>query len=329
MGAERGRPAQGLVPPAFITVALALAIALAGCGGGGEEPSTVETGDAKVLAPGGNGTLRYALIAVPRNLDPLLANGREQELVSMQLHEPLGGTVRPPYGRGPARPGLALSIEPSPDRTIWTAQLRSNVRFHDGTRFNGAAVVANARRWTRLPAGRELLPGLFTADSPRPDIVRFQLDGPDPAFGRRLAAPQLGILAPAAMKPDDGEGSGVPGPGALGSGPFQLSAIDSGRVVLSRFTGWWGSPLGLGPALDAIEFHSNADALSRLSELESGRVAIADGLPPAGVKRVAASPLLAVIPGPARIGLSREVRGLESPAPVGFSSVWLTTIGGG
>jgi ABC-type transport system substrate-binding protein len=266
---------------------------------------------------------------VPRDLDPLLATGREQELISMQLHEPLVESVRPPYDRGQERPGLALLIEPSADRTIWTARLRSNVRFHDGTRFNGAAVVANARRWSSTPAGRELLPGLFTADSPSPDTVRFQLNGPDPDFAERLAAPQLGIVAPESLRPRNGEGAHLSGAAAAGTGPFQLGGIDSGRVVLKRFVPWWGSPLGLGPALDGIEFHSNADALSRLSELESDHVDVADDLPPTTMGRVAADPLLTTLPGKARVGLSRAVRGLDSADPFSYSGVWLTNVKGG
>jgi peptide/nickel transport system substrate-binding protein len=325
VGAERGRPAQDLAR--LFTLAIALAVFLAGCGGGAGSTSAVDT-SAQVPAPGGNGTLRYAVVAVPRDLDPLLASGREQKLISMQLHEPLVESVRPPYGRGQERPGLALSIEPSADGTIWTAQLRSNVRFQDGTRFNGAAVVANARRWSSTPTGRALLPALFTADSPSPDTVRFQLNRPDPGFAGRLAAPQLGIVAPQSLRPENGDGAHVSGTAAEGTGPFQIGDIDSGRVVLERFPAWWGSPLGLGPALDGIEFHSNADALSRLSELESGHVDVADDLPPTTMGRVAADPLLSALPGRARVGLSRAVRGLDSAGPFSYSGVWLTTIKG-
>ncbi len=269
------------------------------------------------------------MVAVPADLDPLLATGREQELVGQQVHEPLVATLHPPYGRGEALPGLALSVLPSRDRTIWTAQLRSGVRFHDGTPFNAAAVVANARRWASSAQGQALLPDLFATDAPRPDVVRFQLNRPVRDFATRLAAPQLGIVSPESMRPQSGRGARVSGAGAAGTGPFELSDISTGRIVLARYAPWWGSPLGLGPALDSIEFGSDADERSRLAALQGGEVEVADSLPTGSLARVAADPLLTVLPGPERIGLSRAVRGIDSDQPQSFSGVWLTTVGAG
>lgn len=307
--------------------ALLLVFALAGCGGGDKDPAGGTT-SARPMA-GGGGILRYDVVAVPRELDPLLATGREQELVSMQLHEPLVASLLPPYGQGPPHPGLAVSLRPSADRTIWTAELRSHVRFHDDTPFNAAAVLANARRWASLPEGQALLPGLFAADAPRPDVVRFLLRSPLADFPRRLSSPRLGIVAPQSLRPQSGIRARVSGTGAAGTGPFELSGIDSGKVVLARYAPWWGSPLGLGPALDGIEFHSNADERGRLADLEAGRVDVADALPRTRIAEVAGDPLLSILPGPDRIGLSRAVRGLDSSEPISFSGVWLTTVGSG
>lgn len=336
MGPERRRPAQGLAGrPALarqIRVAVALAAAVlvsataAGCGGGGGDAAV---GTTPGLSPaGGTGTLRYDIVAIPDELDPLHAVGREQQLVSSQLHEPLVATLSPPYSGGRPSPGLALSMKPSRDHTIWTAELRGGVSFHDGTPFNAAAVLANGRRWASLPQGRALVPGLYAIDAPRPDVVRFLLRRPLDLPGR-LASPRLGIVAPQSLRPRNGIGARVSGIGATGTGPFVLSGIDSDTIALTRYTPWWGSPLGLGPALDGVEFRGKPDEHERLDDLEAGRVDVADALPSSGLAEVAADPLLSIVPGPQRIGISRAVRGFDSPDPMSFSGVWLTTVGGG
>jgi peptide/nickel transport system substrate-binding protein len=331
VGTERRRPAEALTAQrrrrlAGILLAGALLLAIPGCGA---EPGGRTATTASRLPAGGGGILRYDMVAVPSDLDPLQASGREQELVSLQLHEPLVSAVAAPYGRGSAAAGLALSLRPSPDGTIWTASLRSGVRFHDGTPFNASAVLANARRWASLPAARALVPGLYAADAPRPDVVRFLLRRPLPDLPERLSSPQLGIVSPQSLRPQSGVRARVSGTGATGTGPFEMSALGPGSIVLTRYAPWWGSDLNLGPALDGIQFHGNADQGARLADLESGRVDVADALPPASLTRIAGDPLLSVLPGPDRIGLSRAVRGIDSAEPVSFSGVWLTTVGGG
>src|SRR3954454_9813673 len=51
---------------------------------------------------------------------------------------------------GDPRPGLASSWQYSADLTEITLKLRQDVKFHDGTAFNAAAVVRNFERTTAL-----------------------------------------------------------------------------------------------------------------------------------------------------------------------------------
>src|SRR5262245_36708103 len=46
----------------------------------------------------------------------------------------------------PIIPQLATSYDVSSDGTVYTMHLRENVKFHDGTPFNAAAVEFNVRR---------------------------------------------------------------------------------------------------------------------------------------------------------------------------------------
>jgi peptide/nickel transport system substrate-binding protein len=306
--------------------ALALAAALAGASGCGGDSGGSRL--ASGLPPaGGGGTLVYALPSVPRSLDPLAATGRAAMTVTRQVYEPLIERLNGPYGEAAPRAGLALTARPSRDRTTWTITLRSGIRFQDGTPFNADAVLANARRWSSDPAGRALLPHLFAVDAPRPDEVRFLLDEPVPDLVRRLASARLGIVSPRALAPQGGHRLRFePDAGGSGTGPFQRGSGGAGRLDLTRFAGWWGTPMGLGPALDGVSFVSAPQAGQRLRLLREGAVQIADPLGPSDLRAADSDPLLTTVGG---IGMEGSVRGIGSARAVpALSGVWLTRLTG-
>jgi ABC-type transport system substrate-binding protein len=103
-----------------------------------------------------------------------------------------------------------------------------------------------------------------------------------------------------------------------------------GRMTLSRFAGWWGSPMGLGPALDGVTFVLAPQPSQRLRLLEDGAVQVADPLGAAGLRTAGTDPLLDVVGGPlSGIGLEGSVRGIDSASAIPvLSSVWLTRLTG-
>jgi ABC-type transport system substrate-binding protein len=262
---------------------------------------------------------------IPSSLDPLGAGSRSAQLISRQLHEPLVSSQTGPYEHRGSEPGLAVTVKPSPDRTVWRLALRGGVRFQDGTAFNAAVVRINGRRWNSSPQGRRLLPGLFAVDAPRPGEVRFQFLRPRPDLPDLLASPRLGVVSPEALVPRSGEGARFRAEAAgSGTGPFRLGSRSDGALGLTRDPAWWGSPFGLGPALDAIAFRAVPEDEQRLDLLASGEVQAAEPLDAEARAEVADDPLLRRA-GP--IGFEASVRGLgqDSAFPV-LSSVWLTTI---
>jgi peptide/nickel transport system substrate-binding protein len=307
--------------------ALALAIVV-GCGdddGGGAQ------GGSQFPPAGGGGTLTYALPSLPPTLDPLAAEGRTAETVTRQVYEPLIERLSGPYGQGEPKPGLALRAQPSGNHTTWSLTLRPGVRFQDGTPFNAAAVLANSRRWRSDPRGRALLPHLFAVDAPRPDEVRFMLDQPVPDLPRRLASPRLGIVSPQALEPQSGKGADfVADVAGSGTGAFQAGAPGPARLELSRFAGWWGSPMGLGPALDGVTFVVAPVPVQRLRLLTDGAAQVADPLDRAGLRAAEADPLLTTVGGPeSGIGMEGSVRGIDSARLVpNLTGVWLTRLTG-
>lgn len=236
-----------------------------------------------------------------------------------------------PYGGRPRPAGLATAIKPSPDRTLWTLQLRAGVSFQDGTPFNAAAVLVSSRRWISTAAGRALLPELFAVDAPRPGEVRFLLRSPVGDLGRRLAEPRLAIVSPRALDPQSGEGSRFrDGARGSGTGAFVAGGQGGGGDELIRNPGWWGTGEGLGPALESVRFVGLPTALRRAAALRSGRVQVAGPLPPAELRRLAADPLLITLPAAGEgVGASAALRGLPPRRPLPLiSAVWLTTLTG-
>jgi peptide/nickel transport system substrate-binding protein len=310
------------------TLTTLILLAVAGCGG--DDGDGTEPGS-QLPPAGGGGTLGYALPALPSTLDPLAAQSREAQTVVRQVYEPLIEQLTGPYGQGEPQPGLALNPRPSANHTIWTLTLRPGVRFQDGTPFNAAVVLANSRRWQSSAKGRSLLPNLFAVDAPRPDEVRFLLDEPVRDLPRRLAAPQLGIVSPHALEPQTGKGARfLPDVRGSGTGAFQPGAGGPARLELSRYAGWWGSRMALGPALDGVTFVAAPLPDQRLRLLADGAVQVADPLDAVGLSAAESDPLLDTVGGPGSgLGMEGSVRGISSAGVVPvLSGVWLTRLTG-
>src|SRR5262245_8520686 len=300
-------------------------ITLAGCG---DDDTSGRVGSGLPDA-GGGGSLAYAIPDLPATTDPLAAADRASQTVMRQIYEPLVERLVPPYGSEDAQPGLALNVEPSKDRTTWTVTLRTGVRFQDGTAFNAAAVLANARRWQGNAQARRLIPNLFAVDASRPAEVRFLLDKPVRDLPLRLASPRLGIVSPQAFEPQSGEGARfLGGTSGSGTGAFEPGTSGSDRLELSRYAGWWGSAAGLGPSLDGLVFVAAPGDAQRLRLLQGGSVQVADPLGPASLRAVAANPLLTTAGGPeSGIGMEGSVRGITSAKAIPLlAGVWLTRL---
>jgi peptide/nickel transport system substrate-binding protein len=279
--------------------------------------------------PGEGGTLVWAVGEPVAGVDPLAADSPTEQLVTRQVHEPLVAQYDAPFGEPADVAGLALAVRPRAGGTRWDVRLRTGVRFHDGSPLNGAAVLANARRWLATETGRQLLPGLVAADSPRPDLVRLFFAEPRADVPELLGAAELGIVAPDALRTrPDGEtqlGTQL----ATGSGPFELRERSANRLLLAHNTEWWGSDRDLGPALDQVEFRLIEPAAARLRALRAGEVRVASGLTRAQARAAAADPLIAAVPqaGGGWIAYERSVRGLGRADEVpSLAGAWLATL---
>jgi len=203
------------------------------------------------------GELRVGARAIPAIPDPATALDGTTPLIARQVFETL---VQYKDSGSDIEPALAVRWWPSRDGLTWTFTLRDGVRFHDGSLLTAKDVVASFERqmspdqplypnppavWPRLLRG---LPGVVKeVRAPDPRTVQIQLLLP--------YAPLLTVLAHpgfAVFKESAGEG-GVRR--WLGTGPFRITELASGRIVLEGNAGYWGGP----PRLDRIVFLETTD----------------------------------------------------------------------
>jgi len=175
-----------------------------------------------------------------------------------------------PNSDGSWSPYLAESVVPNDDFTEWTITARADVTFHDGTDFDGAAIVENlTRAQTGLVTNFALKPiETVTIDPSNPMAAIVSLSSSWAAFPFVLTG-QVGYMAsPTWLLASDADPLLKPMP--VGSGPFVYENYSAGEVFsMTRNDSYWNAPY---PYLDAIEFRPIADALSRRDALKNGTV---------------------------------------------------------
>lgn len=209
--------------------------------------------------------LRVAVGALPAIPDPATAVEGVTPLIGRQVFETL---VQYKDGGSDIEPGLAIQWSSSRDGLTWTFTLRDGVRFHDGSLLTARDVVRSFERqmspdhplhpnpaavWPRLLRG---LPGVVKEVRARDArTVQIQLLLPYAPLLTVLAHPGFAVVK---------EGSA---PWWLGTGPFRVTELTSGRIVLEANPGYWGGP----PRLDRIVFAEVTDDQAQ-ADLDGGRV---------------------------------------------------------
>lgn len=222
---------------------LLLLLLLAGCG--------LETGGAPCAIDAR--CLRYGLSADIAILDPHYADLPEAGMIFRQLYDTL--VVRGADSHG-FTAGLATGWDISPDGQSYTFQLRQDVTFHDGTRFDAAAVAQNIQRIysPEMPPGkaRALLGPLSQYEIIDEFTIRLILSAPYAGFLDGLAQPFLGIASPKALEAYSDLRYQFH---QSGTGPFVLEEYLPGeRILLRRSGNYRLSPASAdAPGADAIE----------------------------------------------------------------------------
>ncbi len=217
-------------------------------------------------------------------------------------------------------PKLAERWSVSADGRVWTFQLRSGVRFHDGTAFDAAAVAQNferARPFARFDLG-SLVTSVVTPD---PATVSFTLRTSYAPFLATLATPSFGIVSPTCLR----QGSVWATPAtrcAAGTGPFRIEpgAWQAGeKITLVRNPAYWGKDSGgrALPHLESLEFRVVPDEASRVSALRAAGIDVALDVGPSSVTAIRSDPNLGIRRRPSAdvsyLGISASSAPFDSP----------------
>jgi peptide/nickel transport system substrate-binding protein len=172
-------------------------------------------------------------------------------------------------------PGLATEWK-TIDPTTWEFKLRRGVKFHDGSDFTAADVVASIERVPTVPNS----PSPFTAYSKQiremivvdPWTIRFRTATPYPLMPSDMT--QILIISKAAAKATTDDFNS--GKAAIGTGPYKLVRYAKGdRIELARNDAWWGGPT----PWEKVTLRLLPQDASRVAALLSGDVQVIENVP--------------------------------------------------
>jgi peptide/nickel transport system substrate-binding protein len=219
-----------------------------------------------VLGAGGASaqTLKFGLAEDPDALDPTLARTFVGRIVFSALCDKLVD-IDPNLK---VVPQLATEWKWSDDNKSLTFKLRPNVTFHDGEKFDAAAVKYNIERHKTLQGSqrRGELSAVTSVDVIDPLTVKLNTSAP--------FAPLLATLTDRAgmmISPKAGAALGDKFATApVCAGPFKfVERVAQDRIVVEKYDGYWDKA---NVHVSRIEFRPFIDATVRLANLRSGQL---------------------------------------------------------
>ncbi len=186
---------------------------------------------------------------------------------AMQLLSALGDPLYAIDSDGRLQPRLATAPPRlSPDRLTAWVPLRRGVRFHDGTRFDAAAMVFSLERFLAIGKLSYLLGDRIAGvRASGPYELELRLRRPFTALPQLLSAVNLTPLSPTAYR---NHARSFLNERFVGTGPYQLTFFTDQQQRLKPFPGYWG-PAAANRGIDLINL-SNSTAL--YGALRSGEV---------------------------------------------------------
>jgi peptide/nickel transport system substrate-binding protein len=220
-------------------------------------------------------TLRIGLAEDPDILDPTMARTFVGRIVFAALCDKLFDLDE----KLNIVPMLATSHEWSADNKSLTLRLRPGVTFHDGEKFDAAAVKYNLERHKNMKGSnrRGELAVMASVDVIDPATVRVNLSAP---FAPLLATltDRSGMM----VSPKAAEAAGEKfGARPICSGPFKfVERVAQDRIVLERHAGYWNKGQ---IHFDRITYLPVVDATVRLANLRAGQLDFIERLAPSDV----------------------------------------------
>ena len=201
------------------------------------------------------------VVLEPPHLDPTAgAAAAIDEIVYANVFE--GLTRIGPDGS--VQPALAASWDVSEDGTVYTFNLQSGVKFHDGTDFEASDVVFSldrARAEDSVNAQKPLFAQIDTVEAVDATTVKVTLKQPQGSFLYNMGWGDAVIVAPESAEDNKAN--------PIGTGPFKFESWAKGSsITIVKSDGYWGDDV----ALEKAEFRIIPDAAAAVPALLSGDV---------------------------------------------------------
>jgi len=213
--------------------------------------------------------LVWARGADSTSLDPAELEWLEDIKVTYSLYETLLSFKE---GSVELEGRLAQSWSVAQDGLTCRIQLRSGVKFHDGTPLTADSVVFSFERVLRpdhphRPRAVPYAANFSDIEGVEPDganDVVFTLKNPSAIFLYTLTLPAASIVSPASLRKQGSKLAAEP----CGTGPYRLSRWDRDvRIVLDRFEDYWG-PKPTFPRIIVVPVGSPQTAVQKLKKGE-------------------------------------------------------------
>ena len=271
--------------------AVLLLLPLAACTGTPGPPPSSST--AAPSAAGPTATFNFGTASRPLGLDPALVSDVDSYRITRQVLEGLVGVDQT---SGKPTPLLATEWTTSDDGRAYTFKLRDNVKFHDGTAFDAAAVCTNFNRWFNFPealrkqATGTSFKGVFKAHADQASLsiyktctplaggsVEIDLTQPFTGFLQALTLPAFAISSPHALAAQSAdvlnqtrEGQPVSAYSLhpVGTGPYVFGSWDNNTVTLGSNKDYWGDK----GQIATINFVSYDHPQTRMQALLDGKI---------------------------------------------------------
>ncbi len=181
-------------------------------------------------------------------------------------------------------PQLATGYEWSADSKALTLKLRPDVTFHDGEKFDAAAVKFNIERHKTMPGSNrrgELAP-VATVDVLDPMTVRLNLSAPFSPLLAQLADRAGMMVSPKAAKAEGDKFGAHP----VCSGPFKfVERVAQDRMVFERYAGYYNKGA---IHFDKVIYTPIPDATVRLANLKSGQLDFIERVASSDIEKIRA-----------------------------------------
>ena len=227
-------------------------------------------------APKRGGSLRIAMVADHKTLDPAIQGSAPDNVITQQVYDNLL-MIQPDLS---IKPELATSWEPNADRSSYTFHLRKGVKFHHGKEFKAEDVVFTINRLLDPEIDSPIRPTMEAIDEMvviDDYTIRFDLVAPNSFFPTYFSVYQARIL-PADV---DIERLTLE---EFGTGPFKIDEhLPGERTTFVRNDDYWEEGK---PYLDEMVLLAIPEPAGRATALQAGDVDIVYALDPQSVPAI-------------------------------------------